>query len=129
MVGEIEMMTLEGVCRYCGNMQPVMAADQIDADNKISEGCSCGGAAKERRKIRVLENIEAIAGEEAVNMGFAAVNGDTLLWLKRAGEMVLNGEMDKASTEIDGTKITIAITRKGDVEIKRSRTESATLGA
>lgn len=129
MVGEIEMMTLEGVCRYCGNMQPVMAADQIDADNKISEACSCGGEEKEKRRLRVLENIETIAGEAAANMGFNAVDADILYWLKRAGEMILDGGMDKASAEVDGTKIVITINSKGDVKIKRSRTASATLEA
>lgn len=129
MVGEIEMMAMEGRCRYCGTIQPVMAADQIDADNKISADCSCGGSAREKKRLQILDNIDAIAGEDAASMGFSSVHGDTLLWLKRAGEMILDGIVDKIGVEIDGTKITIAITGKGDVKIKRSQTESAMLEA
>lgn len=129
MVGEIEMMVMEGRCRYCGTIQQVMAADQIDADNKISADCSCGGAAREKKRLQILDNIDAIAGEDAASMGFSSVHGDTLLWLKRAGEMILDGIVDKIGVEIDGTKITIAITGKGDVKIKRSQTESAMLEA
>ena len=129
MVGEIEMMAMEGRCRYCGTIQPVMAADQIDADNKISADCSCGGEAREKKRMQILDNIDAIAGEDAVSMGFSSVHADTLLWLKRAGEMILDRIVDKIGVEIDGTKITIAITGKGDVKIKRSQTESAMLEA
>lgn len=39
----MEMETYQGVCKYCGEIQPVMAMDQIDANEKISEECSCGG--------------------------------------------------------------------------------------
>ena len=97
--------------------------------NKISADCSCGGAAREKKRMQILDNIDAIAGEDAASMGFSSVHGDTLLWLKRAGEMILDGIVDKIGVEIDGTKITIAITGKGDVKIKRSQTESEMLEA
>jgi len=128
-VGSIEMSAMEGICRYCGSIQPVMAADQTDANNKISADCSCGGAAREKKRTQILDNIEAITGEDAVALGFSSVDGETLGWLKRAGELILHGKMEKISVEVDGTKIVIGINAKGDVKAKRSRTASVTLEA
>lgn len=129
MVGVVEMKALEGTCRYCGTIQPVMAADQTDADNKISADCPCGGAAKAKKRIHILENIDAIAGDNAVKMGFSSVEGGTLSWLKRTAELVLEGKADKVSVDIDGTKIVIGITSKGDVKVKRNKTASVVLEA
>ena len=129
MVGMVEMKTMEGTCRYCGTIQPVMAADQSDADNKISLDCPCGGAAKAKKRIHILDNIEAIAGDNAVKMGFSSVEGGTLSWLKRAGELVLEGKVDKVSVDINGTKVVLGITAKGDVKVKRNKTESVALEA
>ena len=44
------MKEYEGVCSYCGNIQPVLAMDQEDADLIITRQCDCGAAEREMQK-------------------------------------------------------------------------------
>ncbi len=62
------MDTYEGRCKYCGEIQPVMTMDQIDADEKISECCKCDGANFEKKKAQFPENLDYTIGEGAANM-------------------------------------------------------------
>lgn len=41
-------MTYEGVCRYCGQLQTVIANSQEEADHIITETCNCQGAEYEK---------------------------------------------------------------------------------
>lgn len=129
MVGMIEMQTYEGVCQYCGEIRPVMAADQTDANHKITADCACGGAQKAEQKRKLLANIEQIAGDGASQMGFAAVDENLRRWLEAAGNLVLDDQIDKAAIQIGTTKIEIAINAKGQCKIKRSLVRTAALEA
>lgn len=96
----MEMDTYQGVCRYCGDVQPIMAADQLDADMKISEECPCGGAGREKRHKAMLSNIEKLTGSGAGERGF--------IELKNAERELINTVADAVFDEVAG-KVTIVL--------------------
>lgn len=120
----IEMNTYEGTCRYCGNIQPVMAMDQNDADEKISEECSCGGAELEKRKKRLLQNLQETVGADAVNFGYSQVSPEQEELITSMALDVLHGRIESASCKFGGTSISIRST--GDkVKIQRTDTRKS----
>jgi len=88
MVGEIEMSNYEGTCRYCGEIQPILAVDQMDADVRISEKCSCGGYRREKRHTAMEDNIQAMFGAGCDGTLFKAVTEEQLDLINAAGEAV-----------------------------------------
>ncbi|MCI7300999.1 MAG: hypothetical protein SOR93_14170 [Clostridiales Family XIII bacterium] len=127
-MSEIEMNTYEGQCKYCGNIQPIMAMDQIDANEQISEKCDCGGAETERRKASLLKNLNDVVGKNAPNYGMRQVEPEQEEIITQMALAVFNGLLERASCKIDG--ITIAIVRAGGkTKIKRMDQQKAELEA
>lgn len=120
-MSDIEMNTYEGTCRYCGNIQPVMAMDQIDADEQISEKCSCGGAELEKRKKRLLQNVQETVGKDAVNFGYSQVSVEQEELITSMALAVLHGWIDSASCRFGGTSISI---REAGEKVKVQRTDT-----
>lgn len=129
MQGEIELFSHEGICKYCGNIQPVLAVDQIDADNKISDSCVCGGAAKERQWNGILKNIEALLGDKAVERGFVQAQPEQIDLVKHAAHEILEGNIGKASMSIENTTVSITVTGKGFIKLSRQYTKQTALEA
>lgn len=127
-MSEIEMNTYEGQCKYCGNIQPIMAMDQIDANEKISEQCECKGAERERKKEMLLQNLEDVTGENAIELGFRPVGPEQKEILENMALAVFYGKLKSASTKIGGS--TISIVHAADkTKIKRTDTKSQQLEA
>ncbi|MDD2218242.1 MAG: hypothetical protein PHX63_07435 [Eubacteriales bacterium] len=114
------METYQGICRYCGEIQPVMAVDQVDADNKISDTCACGGATTEKRRKAMNKNIEKICGSGAVGCGFYEVEPYTREIINKAAEAVLLGHISAAGLELEDSTLSIKET-KGKTRIQRKR--------
>lgn len=45
-----ETMIYEGICKYCGQITPVLANTQKEADMLVTEECDCTGADAKKRK-------------------------------------------------------------------------------
>lgn len=57
--------TYSGVCRYCGQIKPIIAESQQQADEEISKKCDCNGAIREKRANRIkLNALEISTGED-----------------------------------------------------------------
>lgn len=121
------MDTYQGRCEYCGNIQPVMAMDQIDANKKISEECSCGGTVLERRKNALLKNIEKVIGKEAPNYGLAQVTEEQKELVTNLALATLFGKIEAATVKMDNLKVSISGAEK--VKIKRTDTRNEQLEA
>lgn len=106
---ERTMDTYQGICKYCGQIQPVMAMDQTDADQKITECCNCDGAKHEKKKQQLLENLDYTIGEGAANMGFKRVSEGQESLITEMAMAVLEGKLEKATCQIDSTVITITM--------------------
>lgn len=121
---EIEMNTYEGECKYCGNIQPIMAMDQTDADEKISEDCTCGGAERERRKTVMIQNLENVIGKNAGESGFKQVEPEQEGIITEMALNVFHGILRSANCKIGNSVINITNTA-GKVKIKRTDTRKA----
>lgn len=121
------MGTYQGTCKYCGNTQLIMAMDQIDADEKISEECSCGGAKLERRKEALLQNIKQIVGKEAPNSGLSQVTTDQEQLITDLALGVLHGKIEAATIKLAGLKVSVSGVEK--VKIRRTDVKNKLLEA
>lgn len=116
------MGTFTGRCRYCGEEIIIIAESQEDADRQASRDCSCGGMRQEeavhRRKAAMTNELAKLIGSECEAEGFRPVKEGVAIAIAVLGEMVVDGEMQKATIAVDGTTITIA----GGEKIKVKRT-------
>lgn len=116
------MGTFTGKCRYCGNEINIIAENQEDADRQASRDCSCCGMQREeavhRRKAAMTNELAKLIGSGCEAEGFRPVKDRTAMTIAVLGEMVVDGEVQKATIAVDGTTITIA----GGEKIKVKRT-------
>jgi hypothetical protein len=127
LVGEIEMSNFEGICRFCGEHIPVLAADQKDADLKAEEYCNCGGFAKEKKHKAMMQNIENLFGDSCRKRGFEPVNTETLEIIKAAAEGVFTGAVLSVSIGLGGTAATVTYGKKQSIKITRKFSSSTAL--
>lgn len=115
------MGTFTGKCKYCGSEINIIAEDQEDADRQASRDCSCGGMRQEeavhRRKAAMTNELAKLIGSGCEAEGFRPVKNRTAMTIAVLGEMVVDGEIQKATIAVDGTTISI----KGGEKIKVSR--------
>lgn len=115
------MGSFTGKCKYCGREVIIIAASQEDADRQASRDCSCGGMRQEeavhRRKAAMTNELTKLIGSECEAEGFRPMKTKTAATIAVLGEMVVDGEIQKATIAVDGTTITI----KGGEKIKVSR--------
>lgn len=100
-----------------------------DANNKISDSCSCGGASKERQWKGILENIDALLGDKAVERGFIQAQPEQIDLVKHAAHEILEGNIGKVSMSIENTTVSITVTGKGFIKLSRQYTKQTALGA
>lgn len=116
------MDTFTGKCRYCGEEISIIAESQEDADRQASRDCSCGGMRQEeavhRRKAAMTNELTKLIGSECEAEGFRPVKTKTAATIAVLGDMVVDGEIQKATIAVDGTTITIT----GGEKIKVKRT-------
>lgn len=124
----MEMSTFEGRCKYCGEIQPIMAMDQLDADAKISEQCSCGGAEMERKEAALLENLKNTIGAGAPENGFTRVDPEQEDLITNMALAVLHGNLRQVSCKIKGATISVIRTPE-KVKVKRTDTKNMQLEA
>lgn len=121
------MKTYQGVCKYCGNIQPVMASTQEEADEIVSGKCDCGVAKTEEKKTKLMERINYIAAA-AYNETFESLPQEQVEMLRQAGKDVLN--MNCTSVTFDVMDSKIRIWRDGDkIKVKRSGNREETAEA
>lgn len=125
---ERSMDTYQGICKYCGQTQPIMAMDQQDADQKITEYCDCDGAKFEKKKQQLIENLDYTIGEGAVNMGIKKVSEGQESLITEMAMAVLEGKIEKATCQIDSTVITITMA-SDKCKVKRTDKKAMTLEA
>ena len=54
------MNTYEGVCRYCGSMISIMADSQEEADQLVTEKCTCEASELDRKRDCLMKNLSLI---------------------------------------------------------------------
>lgn len=114
---------VEGVCRYCGQVQVVKASEPLEgnaADEWITRHCKCDEAAKARIAEAMEERIEALLNACRV-AGFEPESAETVEIVAQIAHSVLDEVIDKVTLTLpSGDKLTIKAT-KYDVSIKRQQ--------
>ena len=118
------MRTFEGICKFCGSIQPVMAESQEEANVLVSKSCTCAGAELEEKKEKLRQAIDDVAGEGCTIYGMRPMSEPVAGLLQDAGLMVMNGKISKITVGVDGVNITINLSAKGQVKVKRTEGRS-----
>lgn len=118
------MKTFEGICKFCGSMQPVMAGSQEEANVLVSKSCTCAGAEWEEKKEKLRQAIDDVAGEGCTIYGLRPMSEPVVELLQDAGTQVMNGKISKVNVGVDGVNITINLSSKGQVKVKRTEGRS-----
>ena len=108
----------DGVCRYCGKIERIIAESQDTADNLVTERCNCMGATIDRR----LEANEKNA--RAISQGEPSEITDMLI---RLANMILYKKISAVQISIEKTKYKIAENGKGQIEFTKTETEQTKL--
>ena len=101
------MESLMGTCRYCGSQVGVMAENQSRADAMITESCNCTQAQNERKKEKLREKLEGLAGNNCTDAGFAPVEKTVFDAIEALGFAAIDGLLQTVTIKVDGTVITI----------------------
>lgn len=79
------MDTYQAKCKYCGNEQPIMAENQEDADEEMSNKCECGSASTEQKKAKLMERINYIC-KGAYNPALIELTLDQTEMIRQGGD-------------------------------------------
>lgn len=107
------MGTYEGICKYCGNVQPIMASSQEEADMLISKACSCNGAEAEDKFDRICKNAKEITE------GLEPAITDAMITL---GRFIQYGIIDKVTIKVQDATLTISTNAHDQIKFKRKET-------
>ena len=100
------MDTYQGTCKYCGEVKPIMAESQEEADERVSKDCTCGGAKSEEIKAKLMANINFIARRNE-DKALTQLSEEQVKILKRAGSAIVDGHLVKAIFNFGYSKVTI----------------------
>ena len=100
------MNTYEGACRFCGEIEIVMADNQTDADEIVTERCHCGGFARYERKRKREEKLRKVAKENPA-LNFEEIPGECLYNFNDMLEMMDENLIEKAQYTVAGSTLTL----------------------
>ena len=101
--------TMTGVCRYCGQVQTVVASDQEEADRLAMEGCNCESAIRHQRRKEAVQKIDMLRHMPEDQTGFRPVSEELCLVLKMLGEKMADGKMDSIALTAEGRRISMRL--------------------
>ena len=101
-----------------------MAESQEEANVLVSKSCTCAGAEWEEKKEKLRQAIDDVAGEGCTIYGMRPMSEPVADLLQEAGVQVMNGKISKVTVGVDGVNITINLSSKGQVKVKRTEGRS-----
>lgn len=105
--------TYEGICKYCGEIQPIMAQSQEEADMLISRVCKCRGAEEEDKRDRICANAEEIT--EGLDPAITSM-------MATIGCFIQSGVISKATIKVENITLSVSINSNDQVKFKRKET-------
>ena len=130
-------MMFIGACRYCGQVsaeQPEEMRSQDQADDWVTEHCSCTRAAMDRRiKERVLdaqERVRELFGENCREYGFQSVEPQAVEVLEELAALAARDVIRTATVQLRGHgKANISVSAKGAIKVARIEAKACQLEA
>ena len=110
------MNTYEGVCRYCGSTINIMADSQEEADQLVTEKCSCEASELDRKRDSLMKNIEDICENSQSMRAMEREEIDAVLLI---GAQMFKADINSVQIGFDHSSI--RIWKAGD-KIKTKRT-------
>ena len=110
------MNTYEGVCRYCGSIVSIMADSQEEADQLVTEKCTCEASELDRKRDCLMKNIEDIR-ENSQSM--RAMEREEIDAVMLIGDQMFRADINSAQIGFDHSSI--RIWKTGDkIKVKRT---------
>ena len=110
------MNIYEGVCRYCGSMISIMADSQEEADQLVTEKCTCEASELDRKRDCLMKNIEDICENSQSMRAMEREEIDAVLLI---GDQMFKADINSVQIGFDHSSI--RIWKAGD-KIKTKRT-------
>ena len=121
---EKKMKTFEGVCRYCGTTDILMAESQEEADRLTSEKCSCGGFAYEARHADWMDSVSTVClGKSRYSM--AELSSEEYGAITQSAEAIFQGVYEQVKIKLPNNE-TVDMTAGDKCKIIRTRKNTIT---
>ena len=114
------MENIMGKCDCCGTEIGVLAANQAQANEMATDQCSCAGVTNARKKAVLKKKLASLIGPYCEAYGFSPVEKVVYDAIETIGLMVVDGIMQKATFNVEGT--TISITPGKKIKVTRKYT-------
>lgn len=124
MIGEIEMESIYGTCRFCGQTQMIEAADQQDADIKVTKLCTCPDARLARKKAEIRQMVQDLCGAGGAELGFTKMTPEQAEIVLNLAEMIAAGKAISVTLRIADSSVKISVAADGELKFSRNRIES-----
>lgn len=124
MVGSIEMDNIHGTCKYCGQMKIVQAADEEDANLKVTRSCTCPESRLERKRTQIRNTIMDLCGAGGAQRGFMELTDEQKNAVIMLAEMVESGRAISVSLRMADSAIKLSTDADGNLKFRRDRKET-----
>lgn len=118
--------TMEGKCKYCGQVIWVEAENEEDADLQARKKCDCGGYEKEKRLEEAKAAIHDLCVVSAEKDGKEIMPQNVGELLYQCAEQINEEQIDKVAIDAWKIKITMQMTSKGKIKVTRTDKETST---
>lgn len=95
--------SITGTCMYCGQMATLNASetmDGTDANQYITDHCSCEGARRARRTGEAHGSVDYLFGEDCVRLGFQPESIDVCSILNVLIDEIKDGVLVEATVKL-----------------------------
>ena len=113
---------MNGVCRYCGQMQNVEAETQEDADNKATEMCDCPQAIKDRSLDSFCEKVATIVFDTAEETGFEPLSNEQYKLICVLADKIFQKEINGVTVKLDDRTLKLSKDKDGYVKFRQTKT-------
>ena len=117
---------MTGVCRYCGQVQTVVAQDQQEADRLAVESCNCEAAIRHQRRKMAVEKIEMLKTIPEEQTGFRPVSEELCMILKALGGEMADGKLDNVGLTAEGRRISMRM-KQDSIKITQQKSVKSEL--
>lgn len=117
---------MDGVCRFCGQVQSVQADSQEEANRIATLSCNCDEAEAYRRKEDLLELINQTCRDLPRESGFESLPERQVHAIRVIGELVADGDLAKATIDVADSRCMIGKHKDGSFVFTRNK--ALTLG-
>lgn len=105
---ESAISVLNGVCRFCGSLEQVIAMSQEEADAMVTDKCTCWMSRRQSEYDRMITGINVIANRSGDNQRFEPLDINKYNILITLGEMIFRREMSKVVIDLPDSRVVIA---------------------